>query len=229
MPPPHQVEYKCKDANFSIYPGFSQVVPASHSSGSSSDQAAEYQELPDLSDVDMNSGIECTLSKFVDDTKLYDVVDMLEGRDILQRDLDRLERYYADKMVLAAMQDQPAEIPLDGNPNLCCINDSLQFGNFSKLAEGMLCPIIQVVNEQETMLAPVSTLTDLQLDFVTLFTSPLSYTIQTVFDLPQCPLRLHFILSVNEDIINDYVKSLFTIKINNIHSPSLFIKQVKSS
>ncbi|GAB0190785.1 cAMP-dependent protein kinase inhibitor alpha [Grus japonensis] len=41
----------------------------------------------------MDSGIECTLSKFVDDIKLCGAVNALEGRDVIQRDLYSLERW----------------------------------------------------------------------------------------------------------------------------------------
>ena len=42
---------------------------------------------------DTDSGVECTLSKFADDTKLWGVIDTPEGWDVIQKDPDRLEQW----------------------------------------------------------------------------------------------------------------------------------------
>ena len=43
--------------------------------------------------------IECTLRKFAEDTKLCGAVNMLEGRDAIQNDLDRLQRWACMNLV----------------------------------------------------------------------------------------------------------------------------------
>ncbi|GAB0179016.1 hypothetical protein GRJ2_000366900 [Grus japonensis] len=65
----------------------------------------------------MDSGIECTLSKFANDTKLCGVVDTLEGRDVIQRDLDRLERL-GEEWIESSPQEKDLGVLIDEKLNM---------------------------------------------------------------------------------------------------------------
>ncbi|GAB0209302.1 triadin [Grus japonensis] len=66
---------------------------------------------------DMDSGIECTLCKFADDTKLCGAIDMLEGRDAVQRDLDRLERL-GEEWIESSPEEKDLGVLIDEKLNM---------------------------------------------------------------------------------------------------------------
>ncbi|PKU46946.1 rna-directed dna polymerase from mobile element jockey-like [Limosa lapponica baueri] len=72
--------------------------------------------LFNISVRDMDSGIERTLSKFANDTKLGGTVNTLEGRDAIQRDLHRLERWARANLMKFNQAMCKVLHPRHGNP-----------------------------------------------------------------------------------------------------------------
>jgi len=94
---------------------------------------------------DMDGGIECTLSKSAEDSKLSGAVNTLEGRDAIQRDVDRLAGEWIESSPeekdLGVLVDQKLSVTQQcalaaqkANCTLGCIKSSLA----SRSREGIL-------------------------------------------------------------------------------------------
>lgn len=68
--------------------------------------------------METHSGINCTLSKPADDTKLCSVVDTPKGWVVIQRDLDRLERWAQVKLM--RFNKPKCKVLHPGHCNACC-------------------------------------------------------------------------------------------------------------